>query len=72
MTCSYNVLEYASDPHEAYTREYGGGRALGRAFIVGMNPGPWGMVSARGVYYCALSWLGGAGRVLGRVITPRE
>lgn len=43
VTCSYNVLEYASDPHEAYTRKYGG-RTTGRALVVGMNPGPWGMV----------------------------
>lgn len=46
VACSYNVLEYASEPHEAYTRHFGGGRALGRALIVGMNPGPWGMVSS--------------------------
>ena len=45
MACSYGVLEYAWDPYEAYTRQYGGGRALGRALVVGMNPGPWGMVS---------------------------
>ena len=47
VTCSYDVLEYAFEPYEAYTREYGGGRALGRALVVGMNPGPWGMVSRR-------------------------
>lgn len=47
MACSYNVLEYAWEPHEAYTRQYGGGRALGRALVVGMNPGPWGMVRGK-------------------------
>lgn len=44
VACSYNVLEYASETNEAYTRRFGGGRPLGRAFVVGMNPGPWGMV----------------------------
>lgn len=43
------MLEYAFEPYEAYTREYGGGRAQGRAFVVGMNPGPWGMVSSLAV-----------------------
>lgn len=45
VTCSYDVLEYASETNETYTQRYGGGRPLGRAFVVGMNPGPWGMVS---------------------------
>ncbi|CAN0102837.1 unnamed protein product [Ectocarpus sp. 6 AP-2014] len=44
VSCSYNVLEYASETNEAYTQRYGGGRPFGRAFVVGMNPGPWGMV----------------------------
>lgn len=44
MSCSYDVLEYATETNEAYTRRYGGDRPLGRAFVVGMNPGPWGMV----------------------------
>lgn len=55
------MLEYASEPNEAYTREYGGGRTLGRAFVVGMNPGPWGMAS-RGPHG------GGGGAVLTGVV----
>lgn len=44
VSCSYNVLEYASKTNEMYTRRYGG-RSAGRVLLVGMNPGPWGMVS---------------------------
>lgn len=38
----YNPLEYAARPHHAYLRRYGEGRR--RVLLVGMNPGPWGMV----------------------------
>jgi single-strand selective monofunctional uracil DNA glycosylase len=42
VTCVYNPLDYAAAPHEEYLRRYGslGGRVL----LVGMNPGPFGMV----------------------------
>lgn len=38
----YNPLVYARAPHETYLDRYG--RALGRVLLVGMNPGPFGMM----------------------------
>lgn len=38
----YNPLVYARAPHEAYLERYGQRR--GRVLLVGMNPGPFGMV----------------------------
>ncbi|MFA7665864.1 MAG: uracil-DNA glycosylase family protein [Burkholderiaceae bacterium] len=38
----YNPLDYAWAGHEAYLRRYGGRR--GRVVLVGMNPGPFGMM----------------------------
>lgn len=37
----YNPLRYAWRPHREYLRRYG--RHLGGVFLLGMNPGPWGM-----------------------------
>jgi single-strand selective monofunctional uracil DNA glycosylase len=42
VACVYNPLIYARIPHEAYLRRYGGAR--GRVLLLGMNPGPFGMV----------------------------
>jgi single-strand selective monofunctional uracil DNA glycosylase len=38
----YNPLDYAWAPHEAYLRQYGTGPK--RVLLIGMNPGPYGMV----------------------------
>jgi single-strand selective monofunctional uracil DNA glycosylase len=38
----YNPLEYAWDAHKEYLNRYGRGRR--EALLIGMNPGPWGMV----------------------------
>jgi single-strand selective monofunctional uracil DNA glycosylase len=38
----YNPLEYARRPHERYVETYGGGTK--QAILLGMNPGPFGMV----------------------------
>lgn len=38
----YNPLDYARAPLEAYLRAYGEG--TGRVLLLGMNPGPFGMV----------------------------
>jgi single-strand selective monofunctional uracil DNA glycosylase len=38
----YNPLDYAWAPHAAYLQRFGDGRK--RAVLVGMNPGPFGMV----------------------------
>lgn len=42
ITHVYNPLDYAWPAHAAYTRAYCGERKL--ALLVGMNPGPFGMV----------------------------
>jgi single-strand selective monofunctional uracil DNA glycosylase len=38
----YNPLDYAWDLHAAYVRTWGASRR--RVLLMGMNPGPWGMV----------------------------
>jgi single-strand selective monofunctional uracil DNA glycosylase len=38
----YNPLDYAWDLHAAYVRRWGASRR--RVLLMGMNPGPWGMV----------------------------
>ena len=40
----YNPLDYAWGPHEQYLRRFGQG--TGRAVLVGMNPGPFGMAQS--------------------------
>ena len=40
----YNPLEYASFPHEHYLRKYGDSSK--KILFMGMNPGPFGMVSS--------------------------
>lgn len=37
----YNPLDYAWEVHNQYLRKYGG--LGGKAILLGMNPGPWGM-----------------------------
>ncbi len=60
----YNPLIYARAPHERYLRSYG--RPPKEVLLVGMNPGPWGMVQT-GVPFGDLAmvrdWLGIEGRV---------
>ncbi|MHC4393610.1 MAG: uracil-DNA glycosylase family protein [Planctomycetota bacterium] len=38
----YNPLDYAWAAHEQYLRRFGRGK--GKVLLLGMNPGPWGMV----------------------------
>jgi single-strand selective monofunctional uracil DNA glycosylase len=42
VACVYNPLDYARQPHEEYLAKYGQGTK--RVLLVGMNPGPFGMV----------------------------
>lgn len=61
---AYNPLDYAWPVHEAYLRRYGG--APKEVVLVGMNPGPWGMVQTGvpfGEVGAARGWLGLAGPV---------
>ncbi len=65
----YNPLEYAREPHEQYLRRYGGVRP--EVLLLGMNPGPWGMVQT-GIPFGEVSvvreWL----RIKGQVGRPRR
>ncbi len=38
---TYNPLDYARAPHELFLKRFGGGKK--RVFLLGMNPGPFGM-----------------------------
>ena len=42
VACVYNPLAYAWDMHASYVGQWGGTRR--RVLLMGMNPGPWGMV----------------------------
>ena len=57
----YNPLRHAWAPHAAYLERYGERHGTGRALLVGMNPGPFGMVQT-GVPFGAVSmvrdWMG--------------
>src|SRR5437870_3656643 len=59
VTHVYNPLDYAGRLHEAYLRQYGGGRKA--VVLLGMNPGPFGMAQT-GVPFGDVSvvrdWLG--------------
>ncbi|MCH8243993.1 MAG: single-stranded DNA-binding protein, partial [Planctomycetes bacterium] len=55
----YNPLVYAQAAHRAYLRRYGSGTR--EVVLLGMNPGPWGMVQT-GIPFGEVSfvreWLG--------------
>jgi single-strand selective monofunctional uracil DNA glycosylase len=42
VCCVYNPLQYAREPHELYLERYGA--APKEVLLLGMNPGPFGMV----------------------------
>lgn len=60
----YNPLDYAWPVHESYLRRFGSGRK--RVVLVGMNPGPFGMVQT-GVPFGEIAvvrdWMGLSGAV---------
>ena len=61
---TYNPLDYAFESHEMYLRRWGCCRA--RALLVGMNPGPFGMVQTGvpfGDVTMVRDWLGIEARV---------
>ena len=60
----YNPLDYAREPHERYLRRYG--RQGIEVLLVGMNPGPWGMMQTGvpfGEVAAVRDWLGIEGAV---------
>lgn len=62
--CTYNPLIYARDPHERYLSRYGAGKR--EVLLVGMNPGPFGMVQTGvpfGDVAMVRDWLGITGKV---------
>lgn len=68
VTHIYNPLAYARAPHEDYFRRYAEG--TGRVLLLGMNPGPWGMVQTGvpfGEVAMARDWL----KIEGRVRAPK-
>jgi len=64
VTHVYNPLIYARGPHAEYLDRFGRGRR--EVLLVGMNPGPWGMVQTGvpfGEINAARDWLGIEGPV---------
>lgn len=64
VACVYNPLEYAWQPHRQYLERYG--QAPKEILLVGMNPGPWGMVQTGvpfGDVVLVRDWLGVAAPV---------
>lgn len=64
VACVYNPLVYAREPHERYLERWG--NRPKEALLVGMNPGPFGMMQ-NGVPFGEVGlvrdWLGLSGRV---------
>ena len=60
----YNPLDYAWAVHEAYLRRYGSGRK--KVVLMGMNPGPFGMVQTGvpfGEVAMVRDWMGLSGEI---------
>ncbi len=69
VTHVYNPLVYAWEPHQAYLERYGTGPR--EVLLVGMNPGPWGMVQTGvpfGDVELVRTWL----KIDGHVARPRH
>ena len=59
VACVYNPLEYAWDMHRAWLERFGRGQK--EVLLIGMNPGPFGMVQTGvpfGEVEAVRSWLG--------------
>lgn len=64
VTHVYNPLSYAWEPHRRYLKRFGNGER--EVVLLGMNPGPWGMVQTGvpfGDVELVRDWLGIDGRV---------
>lgn len=68
VTHVYNPLDYAWAPHAAYLARYGSGRK--RVVLLGMNPGPFGMVQT-GVPFGEVEMVRGWMGIEAEVGTPR-
>lgn len=69
VACVYNPLDYAWEPHERYVSRWGKGKK--QVLLVGMNPGPFGMVQT-GVPFGDVRAVRDFLRVTGRVERPRR
>ncbi len=67
IACTYDPLDYARENHEAYLRRYG--RVGVETLLVGMNPGPFGMVQT-GVPFGEVSFVRGFLGIEGAVRSP--
>jgi len=70
VACTYNPLAYAWEPHARYLERYGA-TAPREVLLVGMNPGPFGMVQTGvpfGDVTMVRDWLG----ITGRVESPKH
>jgi single-strand selective monofunctional uracil DNA glycosylase len=64
VSCVYNPLDYAWDLHRQYLERFGRGKK--QVVLLGMNPGPFGMVQTGvpfGEVEAVRSWLGLRGAV---------
>ncbi|MBL9076510.1 MAG: single-stranded DNA-binding protein [Planctomycetes bacterium] len=64
VACVYDPLDYAWDVHRAWLERYGRGRK--QVLLIGMNPGPFGMVQTGvpfGEVEAVRSWLGLRGTI---------
>src|SRR6185503_19653269 len=69
VCCVYNPLDYAREPNELYLSRFGNGTK--DVLLLGMNPGPFGMVQTGvpfGDVAMVRDWLG----VVGAVAKPRD
>lgn len=65
----YNPLDYAREVHESYLTRFGDRR--GRALLLGMNPGPWGMAQT-GVPFGEVNMVRDWMKLTGNVRRPRD
>jgi single-strand selective monofunctional uracil DNA glycosylase len=69
VCCVYNPLEYARAPHELYASRYGDGPK--EILLLGMNPGPFGMVQT-GVPFGDVAMVRDWLRIVAPVAKPRD
>lgn len=69
VTHVYNPLVYARDPHEQWLERYGPG--TGRAVMLGMNPGPFGMAQT-GVPFGEVGFVRDWLKIEGKVGKPKH